>query len=218
MIKEAVYLVASLCVAASQNLPASPDAATHVSASTGDNAIGERVAFNTGWRFTKGESEGAGDSLAYPKIKDWLLFGSRAFTTNATLLSKQSPPGEPGIGVRFARPDFDDSQWLLLNLPHDWGIEGPFKQEYPGKTGKLPWWGVGWYRKHLAIPASDTGRKIYFDMDGAMSYATVWLNGHFVGGWPYGYASWRADLTPFIKYGADNVMAIRLENPKESSR
>ena len=105
-----------------------------------------------------------------------------------------------------------------LNLPHDWGIEGPFKQEYPGDTGKLPWWGVGWYRKHLAVPASDQGRRIFLDVDGAMAYATVWLNGHFMGGWPYGYASWRGDLTPGIKYGGDNVIAIRLDNPQSSSR
>ena len=59
---------------------------------------------------------------------------------------------------------------------------------------------------------------IYLDVDGAMSHATVWLNGQFVGGWPYGYASWRVDLTPFVKFGADNILAIRLNNPKDSSR
>ena len=47
---------------------------------------------------------------------------------------------------------------------------------------------------------------------------TVWINGHFVGGWPYGYASWRVDLTPFINFGGDNVLAIRLDNPPDSSR
>ena len=113
---------------------------------------------------------------------------------------------------------FNDSGWRKLNLPHDWGIEGPFKQAYPGETGKLPWWGIGWYRKHLEIPAADQGRKIYLDVDGAMSYAKVWLNGQYVGGWPYGYASWRVDLTPFVKCGGDNVIAIRLDNPPESSR
>src|SRR5208282_5291975 len=74
------------------------------------------------------------------------------------------------------------------------------------------------YRKHLAVPASDQGRRIFLDVDGAMAYATVWLNGHFMGGWPYGYASWRVDLTPGIKYGGDNVIAIRLDNPQSSSR
>ncbi len=114
--------------------------------------------------------------------------------------------------------EFNDSDWRKLNLPHDWGIEGPFKQEYPGETGKLPWWGTGWYRKHLEIPASDQGKKIYLDVDGAMSHAKVWLNGQLAGGWPYGYASWRVDLTPFVKFGADNVIAIRLDNPRDSSR
>ena len=51
-----------------------------------------------------------------------------------------------------------------------------------------------------------------------MSYATVWLNGQFVGGWPYGYSSWRLDLTPYLKPGAENVLAIRLDNPPTSSR
>jgi beta-galactosidase len=113
---------------------------------------------------------------------------------------------------------FNDSDWRKLDLPHDWGIEGPFKQEYPGETGKLPWWGTGWYRNHLDVPATDKGKQIYLDVDGAMSHAKVWLNGQLVGGWPYGYASWRVDLTPFVKFGADNVIAIRLDNPPNSSR
>jgi len=114
--------------------------------------------------------------------------------------------------------EFNDSDWRKLNLPHDWGIEGPFKQEYPGETGKLPWWGTGWYRKHLEVPASDQGKKIYLDVDGAMSHGKVWLNGQLAGGWPYGYASWRVDLTPFVKFGGDNVIAVRLDNPRDSSR
>ena len=105
-----------------------------------------------------------------------------------------------------------------MNLPHDWAIEGPFDQSLPGETAKLPYAGVGWYRKTFMLPASDKGRQIYLDVDGAMSYATVWLNGHFVGGWPYGYSSWRVDLTPFALFGNTNVVAIRLDNPPESSR
>ena len=162
----------------------------------------ERVSLDAGWRFTKGEPEGLGEKLAYTQIKDWVEAAGTRFTTNAELAAKTKPAGDPADGVSYAQNNFDDSQWRLLNLPHDWGIEGPFKQEYPGETGKLPWWGVGWYRKHLTVPASDQGRRIYLDVDGAMAYATVWLNGHFVGGWPYGYASWRVDLTPGIQFGA----------------
>lgn len=174
----------------------------------------ERIAFNDGWRFTKGDSENAGVSLSYTNLKAWILPSGNAFcATN----SFPRPTEEPAV-VSFAQPDFNDSSWRQLNLPHDWGIEGPFQQEYPGETGKLPWWGVAWYRKHFTLPASDAGRRIVLEMDGAMSHASVWLNGKLVGGWPYGYASWQVDLTPFVKIGGDNVLAIRLDNPKDSSR
>jgi beta-galactosidase len=176
----------------------------------------ERISLDEGWRFAKGDPEGT-TNLNYASLKAWLLPTSRDLTTNAALLA-MTPPAENPPAVAYAQPDFNDSAWRLLNLPHDWGIEGPFKQEYPGETGKLPWWGVAWYRKHLEIPASDAGRQIALDVDGAMSYASVWVNGRFAGGWPYGYASWRVDLTPLLKFGADNVIAIRLDNPPQSSR
>lgn len=117
-----------------------------------------------------------------------------------------------------ASASFDDSAWRKLALPHDFGIEGPFKQEYQGETGKLAWWGVAWYRKHFAAPAGDAGRRVYLDIDGAMSHATVWLNGQQVGAWPYGYTSFRVDLTAQLKSGADNLLAIRIDNPPDSSR
>lgn len=117
-----------------------------------------------------------------------------------------------------AQADFNDSKWRKLNLPHDWAIEGPFKYEYPGETGKLQYWGPVWYRKHFTVPAGDRGKRFYLDVDGAMSNSTVFLNGQSVGGWPYGYSSWRVDLTPFLRPGEDNTLAIRLANPPESSR
>ena len=179
----------------------------------------ERISLDAGWRFAKDDPADAAGQLAYPNIQDWVEATGTEFTTNADLAAKKKPEGNPGGGdISYAQSGFDDSQWRLLNLPHDWGVEGPFKQEYPGETGKLPWWGVAWYRKHLEVPASDQGKKIYLAVDGAMAYATVWLNGQFVGGWPYGYASWQVDLTPYLKFGADNVIAIRLDNPTNSSR
>jgi len=178
----------------------------------------ERTSLDQGWRFIKDDPAGVGDQLNYPELKNWLFPTSAEFTTNADLKFLSMPATDPVPNVAYARADFDDSQWRLLNLPHDWGIEGPFKQEYPGETGKLPWWGIAWYRKHLDIPAVDQGRRIFLDVDGAMSYASVWINGHLAGGWPYGYASWRVDLTPFVNFGGDNTVAIRLDNPQESSR
>jgi beta-galactosidase len=175
----------------------------------------ERVSLDAGWRFIKGDSPDTGTNLTDAAIARLDLATGNAFTTNALAAW---PDGNPGGDISFAQSGFDDSQWRLLNLPHDWGIEGPFKQSLSGGTGRLPWFGVAWYRKHLDIPAADAGKKIYLDVDGAMSYATVWLNGKFVGGWPYGYSSWRVDLTPCVNFGGENVIAIRLNNPPDSSR
>jgi beta-galactosidase len=177
----------------------------------------DRASFNTGWRFTKDDPADAEGKLDYAKIKGWVTQSGQSFLKEPKQ-PVETPEGEPGADVSYTKPDYDDSAWRKLDLPHDWGIEGPFKQEYPGDTGKLPWWGVGWYRKHFNIPAKDQGNKFVLEMDGAMSYATVWLNGKFVGGWPYGYSSFQLDLSPYIKYGGDNVLAIRLDNPKQSSR
>ncbi|HEY5233636.1 MAG TPA: beta-galactosidase GalB [Verrucomicrobiae bacterium] len=175
----------------------------------------ERISLDANWRFSKGDAPDAGAGLSDEAVARLDLATGNPFTTNAPA---PWPDGNSGGDISFAQPSFDDSQWRLLNLPHDWGIEGPFKQSYSGSTGRLPWFGIAWYRKHLDIPATDTGKKIYLDVDGAMSYAAVWLNGKFVGGWPYGYSSWRVDLTPYVKFGGENVIAIRLNNPSDSSR
>lgn len=113
---------------------------------------------------------------------------------------------------------FDDSAWRPLDVPHDWGIEGPFRDDLPGDTGKLPWKGIGWYRKHFVVPASEAGKRIFIDFDGAMANSKVWLNGEYIGGWPYGYNAFRLDLTDQIKFGADNVIAVRLDTTKWGSR
>ena len=182
-----------------------------------EDAPRERVSFNAGWRFQPGDPAGLGDQLSYAKIKSGVM-ATGADLVDPVAVKSVRPEGNLGGDVPYVQAAFDDRGWRTLNLPHDWGIEGPFKQEYPGDTGKLPWWGVGWYRKSFTIPAADAGKRIFLDIDGAMAYAAVWLNGQFVGGWPYGYASFQLDLTPYIKAGAENVVAIRLDNPPDSSR
>src|SRR5262249_30206310 len=87
-----------------------------------------------------------------------------------------------------------------------------------GGMGRLPSAAVVWYRKNLIIPGTSAGKSIFLDVDGAMSYSAVWLNGQFVGGWPYRYASLRLDLTPYTQPSGDNTLAIRLDNPPSSSR
>ncbi|MEI6554295.1 MAG: beta-galactosidase GalB [Paludibacter sp.] len=180
-------------------------------------SVRERISINADWSFQKNDPAEVAGSLDYTKIREWVLPSSAAFLKNPTVLPKR-PEGNLGANVSYTQPGFDDSAWRKLDLPHDWAIEGPFKQEYKGKTGKLNYSEPVWYRKHLMLPVSDLGRCIYLDIDGAMSYATVWCNGHFVGGWPYGYSSFRLDLTPYAKPGSDNVLSIRLDNPDNSSR
>lgn len=178
----------------------------------------ERISFNADWRFAKGDPNNTAGKLSYDIIYDWVLPTGFPFTKDPNLIGLKRAADHVGAGVTYTQPEFDDSGWRLLTLPHDWAIEGPFDPRSPGGTGKLPFSGVGWYRKHFKAPASDEGRQFYLDVDGAMSYANVWMNGRHVGGWPYGYASWRVDLTPFVEFGGENVIAIRLDNPPESSR
>ncbi|WP_316834209.1 beta-galactosidase GalB [Pedobacter nutrimenti] len=113
---------------------------------------------------------------------------------------------------------FNDSKWRKLNLPHDWGIEGPFRTDLDGYTGKLPWKGIGWYRKHFKIALAEKGKQFYVDFDGAMANAEVWLNGNKIGERPYGYSSFRVDLTPYILLGKENIIAVRLNTEKLGSR
>jgi beta-galactosidase len=175
----------------------------------------ERISFNADWRFIEDDPAGVGNELNYTNIAKWIDPTGAEFSTH---LPSAKPEGNPGADVPYAQPGFDDGGWRRLNLPHDWAIEGPFRQEYAGETAKLKYWGAVWYRKHFDIPSGDAGKKILLDFDGVMSYAEVWLNGRFVGGWPYGYSSFELDLTPFIRFGGENVLAIRLDSPPDSSR
>jgi beta-galactosidase len=154
-------------------------------------------------------------------LKPWILPTGNNFIKDPAMRHKR-PEGDPGAGFPFVQAGFNDSAWQTVDLPHDWAIKGPFYKgwgtEIGGGMGRLPVQGIGWYRKKISIPASDAGKKIFLDIDGAMSYAMVWLNGKLVGGWPYGYTSWRLDLTPYINFGGEDQLAIRLDNPANSSR
>jgi beta-galactosidase len=181
--------------------------------------VRERLSFNENWQFQKDDPAGTEGVLAYPNIKDWVRATGNEFVLTSNAVKSTRPVGNLGENVAYTRADFDDSQWRALNLPHDWAIEGDFQRELPGETGKRPYAGVGWYRKHFQVSAQeDQGKQFYVDFDGAMAYPAVWLNGRFVGGWTYGYSSFRLDLTPYLKFGGENVLSVRLENLPESSR
>ena len=154
-------------------------------------------------------------------LKKWILPTANDYI-NDPAKHHQRPAGNPAGDFPFVQNSFNDATWEAVNLPHDWGIKGPF-YEGPnalvgGGMGRLPSQGVAWYRRKLDITSADKDKSIYLEIDGAMSYAMVWLNGNLVGGWPYGYNSFRLDLTPYIKQGADNQLAIRIDNPLNSAR
>lgn len=113
---------------------------------------------------------------------------------------------------------WDDSSWRKLDVPHDFAIEGPFRMDLSGNTGRLPYQGIGWYRKSFVLDSTDADKRIYVDFDGVMAYAQVWLNGQYVGGWPYGYNSFRLDLTPYVRTGGENLLAVRTDTEKWESR
>ena len=136
----------------------------------------------------------------------------------------------------FSATECDDSKWQSVTVPHDWAIYGPFSidndkqnlaitqdgqkeaMEHAGRTGGLPFVGTGWYRLDFDAPEFRAGKTATLVFDGAMSHARVWLNGHEVGYWPYGYNSFYFDITPYLKPGETNTLAVRLENEHESSR
>lgn len=136
----------------------------------------------------------------------------------------------------FIKPAFDDSKWQSVTVPHDWAIYGPFSSlndkqevaisqdgqkeamEHAGRTGGLPFVGVGWYRTEFDVPQFQAGKRATILFDGAMSHANVYINGQKVGYWPYGYNSFHFDITKYLKPGEKNTLAVRLENLPESSR
>ncbi|KAF1961085.1 glycoside hydrolase family 2 sugar binding protein [Byssothecium circinans] len=176
----------------------------------------EKISLNSNWRFQRTEHNPDGLIL-----KLYILPSGNEFIKDASSRHER-PSGNPASNVTFANADFDDSNWETITLPHDWAIKGAFYvgQNVPvgGGMGRLPIQGVGWYRREVSFSSADQGRQIYLEVDGAQSYAMVWLNGQLVGGWPYGYASFRLDLTPFVNFNGANLLAIRVDNPTESSR
>lgn len=169
-----------------------------------------------------------------------MLLGIIAFTTMAEAQVRSEQLLERGW--RFTRDDSptfslvecDDSAWQQVTIPHDWAIYGPFSinndrqnvaitqdgqkeaMEHAGRTGGLPFVGVGWYRLKFDI-ASLEDNRVTLIFDGAMSHARVYVNGHEAGYWPYGYNSFHLDVTPYVNEGS-NQLAVRLENKPESSR
>lgn len=133
-------------------------------------------------------------------------------------------------------PDFNDSKWESVTVPHDWAIKGPFNKEIDkqtvaivqngeevatektGRTGALPYIGVGWYRNQFSIPNFSAEKKVILLFEGAMSEPEVFLNGKKIGSWNYGYSYFYFDITDHILANQQNSLAVKLTNRERSSR
>jgi beta-galactosidase len=211
------------------------------------NAPRQRVPFNDGWKFHLGDPDNNSAPYLYdilpevkesadgkvadampeeaariargnvPLLKPWILPTGNAFIKDPAKRHAR-PAQEPAIDAPYASAGFDDSAWRAVRLPHDWAIEGPFLETGPyGGMGRLKTWGPAWYRNKITVAKADAGKSVFLDIDGAMAYSSVWINGKLAGGWPYGYNSFRIDLTKYLQPG-DNQLAIRLDNTGESAR
>jgi beta-galactosidase len=122
-----------------------------------------------------------------------------------------------GAGDEAQQVEYDDSGWRLLDLPHDWSIEGTFSdtnRSSPG-GGALPG-GIGWYRKTFTVSPSGKDNLTYVEFDGVYRNSEVWINGNYLGKRPYGYSSFRYELTPFLRYGEEqNLMVVKVDNSRQ---
>lgn len=158
----------------------------------------ERLSFDRGWRFAFGHPHDA--------VKDF-NHGTGYFSYLA----------KAGYGDGPADPKFDASAWRELDLPHDWAVEAPFDAKgshshgYKAIGRNFPDRSVGWYRKTFAVPATDLGRRIGIEFDGVHRDSQVWINGFYLGRQSSGSTSFRYDLTDYLNYGGDNVVAVRAD-------
>jgi len=164
----------------------------------------EQLLFDFGWKFTLGDGTDPSKDLGFG-------FGQSDFSKTGDF--------------KFAKAGFDDSKWRAVNLPHDWAVELPFVHDdaamgddsalrshgYKPLGRRYPETSVGWYRREFEIPASDTGRRIWVEFDGAFRDTLVFVNGCFVGRNHNGYAPFRFDLSDFLVYGAKNYIVVRVD-------
>lgn len=158
----------------------------------------EKLLMDSGWRFAFGHP--------YDAAKDF-NHGTGYFSYLA----------KAGYGDGPAAADFDDRGWRLLDVPHDWAVEQPFSEKgshshgYKAVGRNFPETSVGWYRKKFTVPESDFGRKISIEFDGVFRDSKVWVNGFYLGHEPSGYSGFTYDLTDYLNYGGENVVAVRVD-------
>ncbi len=126
-----------------------------------------------------------------------------------------------GYGDGAAAAGFDDRSWRKLDLPHDWAVEQPFDSKASFSHGfkaigrPFPDASVGWYRRTFSVPASELGRRITIAFDGVFRASIVWVNGHYLGAEESGYLGFEYDISDYLNYGGDNVVAVRVDATME---
>jgi beta-galactosidase len=164
--------------------------------------VREKLLMDSGWRFAPGHS--------YDTKKDF-DFGTAYFSYFA----------KAGYADGAASANFDDRAWRKLNLPHDWCVELPFDSTggyshgYKAIGRNFPENSVGWYRKHFFIPKSDSAKRILVEFDGVFRNSIVWVNGFYLGNEHSGYLGFGYDITDYLNYGGDNVIAVRVDATME---
>lgn len=151
----------------------------------------ERLLMDPGWRFHLGDPD-ANDTFHDDPHMATYLESKTGFATGA------------------AEPSFDDRAWRVVDLPHDWAVEGAFSADNNMDHGFLPT-GVGWYRKTFEVPTQDLGKRIYLEFDGVFRNCTVWLNGCRLGTHASGYTSFRYDISDVLNYGHPSVLAVHVD-------
>jgi beta-galactosidase len=151
--------------------------------------VGHRLSLDQGWRFHLGD-------VPMPELK-----GLMDCYENA----------KAGRAWGAAAPDYDDSEWRTLDLPHDWAVEGPFDKDFCLAQGFRPR-GIGWYRRYIRLDESDKGKSLELQFDGISTHATVWVNGLLVHRNFCGYTPFHIDLTPLLTFGDQlNCIAVRVD-------
>ena len=152
------------------------------------------------------------------------LLALQSFTAFSAAPAKLNRENNFDLGWRFLKADapgaeavtFNDSDWRTIDLPHDWMIYGPIAAtNATGAEGAFFPSGLGWYRKTFTAPVDWAGKHVTITFDGVYMLSDVWINGEKLGNHPYGYTPFTYDLTPQLKSGSANVIAVRVDNSKQ---
>ncbi|HTR43952.1 MAG TPA: beta galactosidase jelly roll domain-containing protein, partial [Pseudomonadales bacterium] len=191
--------------------------ATSLSIRAAEDSPRERLLFDFGWKFHLGDAPDAGNKLFYPEVAD-------VSKTRVEQIGQEGEANVPdpvatnlGGDISFVQPDFDDSGWRQLNLPHDWVVELPFDPKAELRHGFKPVGtnyvtnSIAWYRRSFDLPESDRDKTLWLEFDGIYRNSLVWLNGHCLGRHLSGYSSFRYDISKYANYGGKNELVVRVD-------